>query len=148
MPPRSCWPSDPILDFACESADGDGPDCLAETGPLNAAYIRALRQRATILKKGLNQLTPRPGAAIFAWGGARSPKAVIAPHAAMAAIASAHVSYNLRSISAPVPVENQIRTYSWCNPPRIGRQRMRPALFTVRDRGASLSKAKCVRVSL
>ena len=48
----------------------------------------------------------------------------------------------------PVPVENQIRTYSWCNPPRIGRQRMRPALFTVRDRGASLSKAKCVRVSL
>ena len=49
---------------------------------------------------------------------------------------------------AAVPVENQIRTYSWCNPPRIGRQRMRPALFTVRDRGASLSKAKCVRVSL
>jgi hypothetical protein len=48
----------------------------------------------------------------------------------------------------PVPVENQIRTYSWCNPPRIGRQRMRPALFTVRDRGASLSKARCVRVSL
>jgi hypothetical protein len=47
-----------------------------------------------------------------------------------------------------VPVENQIRTYSWCNPPRIGRQRIRPALFTVRDRGASLSKAKCVRVSL
>jgi|SRR5258708_2554560 len=46
------------------------------------------------------------------------------------------------------PVENQIRTYSWCNPPRIGRQRMRPALFTVRDRGASLSKAKCVRGSL
>jgi hypothetical protein len=32
----------------------------------------------------------------------------------------------------PVPVENQIRTYSWCNPPRIGRQRIRPALFTVR----------------
>jgi hypothetical protein len=26
--------------------------------------------------------------------------------------------------------------------------RIRPALFTVRDRGASLSKAKCVRVSL
>ena len=41
-----------------------------------------------------------------------------------------------------MPVENQIRTYSWCNPPRIGRQRIRPALFTVRDRGASLSKAK------
>jgi hypothetical protein len=51
-------------------------------------------------------------------------------------------------LSNGVPVENQIRTYSWCNPPRIGRQRMRPALFTVRDRGASLSKAKCVRVSL
>ena len=50
--------------------------------------------------------------------------------------------------TAGVPVENQIRTYSWCNPPRIGRQRIRPALFTVRDRGASLSKAKCVRVSL
>jgi hypothetical protein len=47
-----------------------------------------------------------------------------------------------------VPVENQIRTYSWCKPPRIGRQRIRPALFTVRDRGASLSKAKWVRVSL
>jgi hypothetical protein len=27
-------------------------------------------------------------------------------------------------------------------------KRIRPALFTVRDRGASLSKAKCVRVSL
>jgi hypothetical protein len=52
------------------------------------------------------------------------------------------------SMENPVPVENQIRTYSWCNPPRIGRQRMRPALFTVRDRGASLSKAKCVRVAL
>src|ERR1700684_84743 len=36
-----------------------------------------------------------------------------------------------------VPAENQIRIYSWCNPPRIGRQRIRPALFTVRDRGAS-----------
>src|ERR1700751_1352605 len=30
-----------------------------------------------------------------------------------------------------VPVENQIRIYSWCNPPRIGRQRIRPALLTV-----------------
>jgi hypothetical protein len=27
-------------------------------------------------------------------------------------------------------------------------QRIRPALITVHDRGASLSKAKCVRVSL
>ncbi len=56
--------------------------------------------------------------------------------------------FDLEQKTVPVPVENQIRTYSWCNPPRIGRQRMRPALFTVRDRGASLSKAKCVRVSL
>jgi hypothetical protein len=54
----------------------------------------------------------------------------------------------LQLTEIPVSVENQIRTYSWCNPLRIGRQRMRPALFTVRDRGASLSKAKCVRVSL
>ena len=30
----------------------------------------------------------------------------------------------------------------------LGGKKMRPALFTVRDRGASLSKAKCVRVSL
>ena len=27
----------------------------------------------------------------------------------------------------PVPVVNQIRTYWWCNPPKIGRQRMCPA---------------------
>jgi hypothetical protein len=27
----------------------------------------------------------------------------------------------------PVPVVNQIRTYWWCNPPKIGRQRMYPA---------------------
>jgi hypothetical protein len=26
-----------------------------------------------------------------------------------------------------VPVVNQIRTYLWCNPPKIGRQRMGPA---------------------
>jgi hypothetical protein len=26
-----------------------------------------------------------------------------------------------------VPVVNQIRTYWWCNPPKIGRQRMYPA---------------------
>jgi ribosomal protein L37E len=36
-----------------------------------------------------------------------------------------------------MPVENQMRTYSWCNPPRIGRQRMRPALFTVRAIGGT-----------
>jgi hypothetical protein len=29
-------------------------------------------------------------------------------------------------IYLPVPVENQIRTYWWCNPPRIGVGRMRP----------------------
>jgi hypothetical protein len=40
------------------------------------------------------------------------------------------------------------RVLDRCNPQRIGRQRIRPARFTVRDRGASLSKAKCVRVSL
>src|SRR5258706_12292397 len=33
-------------------------------------------------------------------------------------------------------------------PPRIGRQRIRPALSTARDRGASLSKERCVRTSL
>jgi hypothetical protein len=49
---------------------------------------------------------------------------------------------------SPVPVANQIRTYLLCSPPRIGRQRIRPALSTVRDRGASLSKDRCVRVSL
>jgi hypothetical protein len=53
-----------------------------------------------------------------------------------------------RHVRIAVPVENQMRTYSWCNPPRTARQRIRPALFTVRDRGASLSKAKCVRVLL
>jgi redox-sensitive bicupin YhaK (pirin superfamily) len=26
----------------------------------------------------------------------------------------------------PVPVVNQIRTYWWCSPPRVGRQRMLP----------------------
>src|SRR5450759_5861185 len=28
--------------------------------------------------------------------------------------------------SLPVPVVNQIRTYWWCSPPKIGRRRMRP----------------------
>jgi hypothetical protein len=46
--------------------------------------------------------------------------------------------------SGAVPVANQIRTYLWCSPPRTGRQRIRPALATVRDRGESLSKARCV----
>ena len=29
-------------------------------------------------------------------------------------------------LATPVPVGNQIRTYWWCNPPRIGVGRMRP----------------------
>jgi len=48
----------------------------------------------------------------------------------------------------PVPVANQILIYWWCSPPRIGRQRIRPTLSTIRDRGESLSKNRCVRVSL
>src|ERR1700721_4533193 len=47
---------------------------------------------------------------------------------------------------SPVPVANQLRTYLWCSPPRIGRQRIRPALLTVRDRSESLFKDRCVRV--
>jgi hypothetical protein len=47
-----------------------------------------------------------------------------------------------------VPIVNQIRTYWWCSPPRIGRQRMRPASSTARQTGASFSKDKCVRTSL
>ncbi len=48
----------------------------------------------------------------------------------------------------PVPVVNQIRTYWWCSPPRIGRQRMCPASSRAREIGASFSKDKCVRISL
>jgi transposase len=44
--------------------------------------------------------------------------------------------------AAPVPVVNQIRTYWWCSPPRIGRQRMCPASSTAREIGASFSKDK------
>jgi alkylation response protein AidB-like acyl-CoA dehydrogenase len=33
-------------------------------------------------------------------------------------------------IMIPVPVANQIRTYWWCSPPRIGWQRMSPASST------------------
>jgi hypothetical protein len=47
-----------------------------------------------------------------------------------------------------VPVVNQIRTYWWCSPPRIGRQRMCPASSTAREIGASFCKDKCVRISL
>jgi hypothetical protein len=49
---------------------------------------------------------------------------------------------------AVVPVDNQIRTYWWCSPPRIGRQRIRPARSTARENGASFSKERCVRVPL
>ena len=48
--------------------------------------------------------------------------------------------------TAPVPVANQLRTYLWCSPPRIGRQGIGPALSTVRDRGESLFKDRCVRL--
>ena len=51
-------------------------------------------------------------------------------------------------VNGPVPVANQIRTYWWCSPPRIGRQRMSPASSTAREIGASFSKDKCVRISL
>ena len=44
--------------------------------------------------------------------------------------------------------KNQMRTYWWCSPPRIGRQRICPALSTVRENGASFSKARCVRAPL
>jgi MFS family permease len=47
-----------------------------------------------------------------------------------------------------VPVENQIRTYWWCSPPRIGRQRICPARSTARESGASFSKDRCVRAPL
>jgi hypothetical protein len=47
-----------------------------------------------------------------------------------------------------MPVVNQIRTYWWCSPPRIGRQRICPASSTAREIGASFSKDKCVRISL
>src|ERR1700687_1936043 len=48
----------------------------------------------------------------------------------------------------PVPAENQIRTYWWCSPPRIWRQRICPARSMARENGASFSKDECVRISL
>ena len=53
-----------------------------------------------------------------------------------------------KNAATVVPVVNQIRTYWWCSPPRIGRQRMCPASSTAREIGASFSKDKCVRISL
>ena len=47
-----------------------------------------------------------------------------------------------------VPVDNQIRTYWWCSPPRIGRQRICPARSTARENGASFCKDRCVRPPL
>jgi hypothetical protein len=52
------------------------------------------------------------------------------------------ISYRVR------PVENQIRTYWWCSPPRIGRQRICPARSTARENGASFSRDRCVRAPL
>jgi hypothetical protein len=54
----------------------------------------------------------------------------------------------ISELNVAVPVANQIRTYWWCSPPRIGRQRMSPASSTAREIGASFSKDKCVRISL
>src|SRR6202043_2925634 len=61
---------------------------------------------------------------------------------------AAHASSQLwmKGGRMPVPVANQLRTYLWCSPPRIGRQRIGPALSTVRDRGESLFKDRCVRL--
>jgi hypothetical protein len=56
--------------------------------------------------------------------------------------------WNSDSTRMPVPVDNQIRTYWWCSPPRIGRQRICPARSTARENGASFSKERCVRVPL
>src|SRR6476620_4415186 len=39
-------------------------------------------------------------------------------------------------------IEDQSRTYWWCSPPRIGRQRIYPARPTVRENGASFSKER------
>ena len=51
-------------------------------------------------------------------------------------------------LTGVVSVVIQIRTYRWCSPPRIGRQRMCPASSRAREIGASFSKDKCVRISL
>ena len=47
---------------------------------------------------------------------------------------------------ATPPTANQIRAYWWCSPPRIARQRMRPAVSTARDIGASLLPCRSSRV--
>jgi site-specific recombinase XerD len=44
--------------------------------------------------------------------------------------------------------KNQIRTYWWCSPPRIGRPRICPARSTARENGASFSNDRCVRAPL
>src|ERR1700676_1810369 len=59
-----------------------------------------------------------------------------------------HFIAHVTTHGLPVPVVNQIRTYWWCSPPRIGRQRICPASSTAREIGASFSKDKCVRVPL
>jgi hypothetical protein len=58
------------------------------------------------------------------------------------------VVIGVSAVSLAVPVVNQIRTYWWCSPPRIGRPRMCPASSGAREIGASFSKDKCVRISL
>jgi glycine/D-amino acid oxidase-like deaminating enzyme len=47
----------------------------------------------------------------------------------------------------PVPVENQIRTYWWCSPPRFGRQRICSARSTARETG-KLDRARAYRASI
>jgi hypothetical protein len=54
----------------------------------------------------------------------------------------------LSNLVPAVPIENQSRTYWWCSPPRIGRQRICPARSTGRENGASFSKERCVRAPL
>ena len=51
-------------------------------------------------------------------------------------------------IDAGVPIGNQIRTYSWCKPPRCRVGTIRPTACTARDAGASLFSDRWVRASL
>jgi subfamily B ATP-binding cassette protein HlyB/CyaB len=58
------------------------------------------------------------------------------------AIAFDDVSFTYGSTKIPVPVDNQIRTYWWCRPPRIGRQRIWPARSTAHP---SARRGACAR---
>jgi hypothetical protein len=66
---------------------------------------------------------------------------------ALAVLASLFNSkLRLEAENAVVPVGNQIRAYWWCNPPRIGTDRIRPTVSMGRVTGESLFKERCVRV--